>query len=66
MLFKDLRRGKFLTQKELAEQVGVRPGVVSEWERGSWRPNLGHLKKLCEILEVTPAEIEFPIKEKAD
>jgi transcriptional regulator with XRE-family HTH domain len=57
-----LRERKFWTQKELAEQVGVHATMVSDWERGLYRPSLRHLKVLCEVLEVTPPEIEWPVK----
>ena len=53
------RRHKSLTQRQLADGVGVRPTLVSAWERGVYKPGLPNLKKLCEILEVTLEEIEF-------
>ena len=56
----ELRTRKFLTQKALADLVGVYPAQVSDWERGNFRPNMEHLRKLCEVLEVTPDEIDFP------
>jgi transcriptional regulator with XRE-family HTH domain len=59
---KELRERKFLTQRELAERVGVHPTMVSEWERGLYRPSLRHLKTLCEILEVSREEIDWPVK----
>jgi transcriptional regulator with XRE-family HTH domain len=57
---KELREGKFLTQRELAELVGVHPTMVSEWERGLYRPSLRNLRKICELFEVSPGEIEWP------
>jgi transcriptional regulator with XRE-family HTH domain len=56
----DLRKGKFLTQKALAEQIGVKSPIVSAWEQGEYRPNMEHLKKLCELFGVSPFDIEFP------
>jgi transcriptional regulator with XRE-family HTH domain len=57
---KELRERKFLTQKELGELIGVHPTMVSEWERGLYRPSLRNLKKLCQVLEVGRDEIDWP------
>ncbi len=52
-----LRRLRFMTQRELAEAVGVRWQTVSEWERGEALPRARHLRKLCEVLQVQPQEL---------
>jgi transcriptional regulator with XRE-family HTH domain len=52
-----LRRAKFLTQGELAEQVGVSLQAVQGWESGKYQPRLRHLKRLCEVLGVTPEQL---------
>ena len=44
---RDFRESKGLTQKELAEIVGVQDAVISNWETGRNRPNVDVLKKLC-------------------
>ena len=44
------RKEKGLTQKELAEKVGVTQGNLSSWETDRWKPDLDALKKLCEAL----------------
>jgi transcriptional regulator with XRE-family HTH domain len=59
-----LRLRKFLTQGDLARQIGVHPTQVSDWERGIYRPSMKHLRRLCEILEVAPDEIEWPEPKK--
>jgi transcriptional regulator with XRE-family HTH domain len=56
----ELRKSKFLTQKALAERIGVKSTIVSAWETGEYRPKLEHLKALCELFEVGPFDIEFP------
>lgn len=56
------RRRKSLTQRQLAEQLGVHPALVSSWERGVHKPGPSNLKKLCQVLEITREEIEFPPK----
>ena len=59
-----LRRRKFLTQKALADAMEVHSAQVSSWERGEFRPNMENLRKMCEVLEVTPDDIEFPKPKK--
>ena len=52
---KALRRRKFLTQKELAAQVGVSYQTIQTWEARTAQPRLRHIPKLAEVLNV-PAE----------
>lgn len=62
------RRRKLLTQRQLADKMGIKHTLVSAWERGIYEPRLSNLKKLCEILEITFEQIEFlprPEKPKA-
>ena len=47
-----LRRDLGLTQKELADMVGISDKAVSKWERGMGMPDLSLLPKLSEILKV--------------
>ena len=44
-LFKDLRKGKNLTQKQLADVLGVKPKTVSKWETGKGFPDFRIDKK---------------------
>lgn len=48
------RRVRLMTQRELAEAVGVSWQTVSEWERGTQEPFVRHLRKLCQVLDVRP------------
>ena len=57
-----LRLRNFLTQKALADQIGVHPRLISAWEQGRNRPSMEHLQRLCERLGVGPEEIEWPVK----
>ena len=52
---RDLRRRRFLTQKELAERVGVSYQTIQTWESGTAQPRLRHIPRLAEALGV-PAE----------
>ncbi len=51
-----LRKMHGLSQKELADRVGVTVGAVSKWERGLSLPDKVHLKKLSEIFNVPVSE----------
>jgi transcriptional regulator with XRE-family HTH domain len=60
----ELRLDKFLTQQDLAERIGVHATLVSDWERGMYRPSMRNLRKLCEVLEVAPSQIDWPQPKK--
>lgn len=55
-----LRKRKFLTQRQLAEQIDVPLPVIASWERGIFEPRLRHVQRICETLEVSIYDIEFP------
>lgn len=57
------RESKGLSQKELANHLGVTTGIVAEWESDENAPNLSQLARLSKVLEVSSdvlleAEIE--------
>lgn len=52
-----LRKKKQLTQKELADRLGVTDKAVSKWERGAGYPDISILKPLSDILGVTVNEL---------
>ncbi len=47
------RENKKMTQKEIAEILGVEPATVSKYESNMLEPNISALKKLSEIFEVS-------------
>lgn len=49
-----VRRDRGLSQRELAERVGVTEGAVSRWE-SERRPKLDNLKRLAVALDCDPA-----------
>lgn len=52
-----LRKGKKLTQEQLAEKMGVSINAVSKWERGLSFPDVSLLKKLCCELGISIEEL---------
>jgi transcriptional regulator with XRE-family HTH domain len=51
------RRGAGLTQKQLAEALGVEPITVSRWERGVTSPSLPRLRRIAELTETTVSDL---------
>jgi DNA-binding transcriptional regulator YiaG len=56
-----LRRSLGLTQRGLADKLGVRQQTVSEWETGAYRPR-GAAARLLDIV----AENALPYGQEAD
>ena len=54
---RELRRRKLLTQAELAKAIGTTYQTVQRWESGASQPRPSAMRKLCEVLEVTPEEL---------
>ena len=52
-----LRKEKNMTQKELAENLGVSINAVSKWERGLCLMDVSLMKPLAEILDTSITEI---------
>lgn len=47
-----LRKSKGLTQKQVADKLGIVPKTVSKWETGHGFPDISMLSALAELLEV--------------
>ena len=52
-IIKELRIKAKLSQKELAEMLGVTQGAVSQWETNESRPQTGMLSNLARVLGCT-------------
>lgn len=52
-LLADLRKAKGMTQREIAEEIGVLPKTVSKWETGNGFPDVSLLPKLAELYGVS-------------
>ena len=45
-----LRESKGLSQRKLAEDIGVSPGAVAQWELGATTPTTANLVALANVL----------------
>lgn len=53
----NIRKERNITQKELADLIGVSDRPISKWENGSTVPDLETIKKLCNELGISPDSI---------
>ena len=51
------RRERGMTQRELAEALGLSNRTISKWECGDGLPELANILPLCELLGVTADEL---------
>ena len=51
------RRERGMTQRELAEALGLSNRTISKWECGDGLPDLANILPLCELLGVTADEL---------
>ena len=54
---KKLRRGRDITQEELANYMNVSVSAVSQWECGKTAPDISALPALCALLRVSSDEL---------
>ncbi|WP_022763068.1 helix-turn-helix domain-containing protein [Butyrivibrio sp. AD3002] len=57
MFICDLRKEKGLTQKQLADEIGVSDKTVSKWENGRGMPDTSIMPDLCRVLEININEL---------
>ena len=51
------RLAKGMTQRELAEALGLSNRTISKWECGDGLPELMNILPLCELLDITADEL---------
>ena len=51
------REMRGLSQKQLAEMIGVSNSRVSNWEQGINRPDANILAAICNVLDVSPSDM---------
>ena len=52
-----LRKEHILTQKELANKIGVSDKTISKWENGRGLPEVSIMHTLCETLDISINEL---------
>ena len=52
-LLKDLRKSKGMTQKQVADKLGIMPKTVSKWETGHGFPDVSIISSLADIFGVS-------------
>lgn len=52
-----LRKGKGLTQMQLADILGISDKTVSKWERGAGLPEVSLMIPLCDVFEINVNEL---------
>ncbi|MDP9358350.1 MAG: helix-turn-helix domain-containing protein [Chloroflexota bacterium] len=68
---REWRERRLLTQRELAEKVGMSVGQINRIERGIHEPRFSTIRKLAEALEVEPDELvvraqESPVEDRPE
>ena len=53
---KEVREDQGLTKTALAQKVGLDPSQITKIENGQSNPSLDALFRICETLNITPAE----------
>ena len=53
----EMRKDKGLTQKQLADMIGVSDKAVSRWETGKGLPDTSIMPELCKVLDINVNEL---------
>ena len=56
-LISSIRKDKGLTQKQLADSLGVSNAMISKWETGKGFPDISLLEPLASVLDITVSEV---------
>lgn len=54
---RNARQKANLTQAQLGELLGKKDNVITNWEKGTNRPDADMIEKLCTILSISPNEL---------
>ena len=64
MGIRELRQRKLLSQRELAERAGVSETTIVKLELGATRPQPRTLRKIAEVLGLSPEEMADTLVEQ--
>lgn len=53
----ETRKQRGMTQRELAEKIGISDKTVSKWECGNSMPDISYLESVCNSLDITVNEL---------
>lgn len=56
-MLKELRKKVKLTQKELAQKVGITASAISLYEKGDRTPSVDNMCKIADVLGCSPQTI---------
>ncbi|MDP9383598.1 MAG: helix-turn-helix domain-containing protein [Chloroflexota bacterium] len=54
---REWRERRLLTQRELADKVGMSTGQINRIENGIHQPRFSTIRKLAQVLDITPDEL---------
>lgn len=54
-----LRAGRGWSRLQLANEVGVTPGTIYNWERGIYEPRASQLREVARVFGVSMDDIEL-------
>ena len=60
----ELRKGKNLSQEEVADKLNVTRQTISKWETNQSTPDFDKIKPLCDLYEITADELLTGIKKE--
>jgi transcriptional regulator with XRE-family HTH domain len=54
---KAFREKAEMSQRDLAQAVGTSQAAVAQWETGATQPTLDNLRKVADVLGVSPGDL---------
>jgi transcriptional regulator with XRE-family HTH domain len=54
---KAFREKAEMSQRDLAQAIGTSQAAVAQWETGATQPTLDNLRKVADILGVSPGDL---------
>lgn len=54
---RELREAKGMTQKELADALGINQSAVARWETGENEPTAFNVRRIADVLGTSPGEL---------